>query len=454
MSQDRFDLVIRGGTVVTADGEGRADVAIRDGRIAQLGGSMSAPREVDAAGKLVIPGGVDMHVHLSPPWADDFASGSRAAAAGGVTTFGNMGFPSPGESLIAVVERLAGEASGASLVDFVIHPVLVDPSDEAIAEIPRLAEAGHTSIKIFMNHFGFDSRTGEYLRALEAAGKCGVLTMAHCEDGCLIDYAATKLVGEGRGSLRHYAETRPSLSEHAAVNRMIALAEAAEAPVYIVHLGGAPALAAARDAQARGQRIYVETRPIYLYFTREVFERTDGALFVGDPPVGSAADQEALWAGLSASHVHTYCTDHAAWRKEQKLDPALTVTTARAGVSDLETYMPLLYSEGVRTGRLSLQRFIEVTSTNAAKLFGLFPQKGAIAIGSDADVVIWDPESTRVVSTEGILSRAGYSLYEGWTIVGAPSATICRGEIVYADGAITGDPAHGRLVSRGPTRRL
>jgi dihydropyrimidinase len=457
-----LDLVVRGGLVVTSSGQAVTDVGVRDGRIAQLGGVMTAAEEIDAGGMLVLPGGVDMHVHLSPveigdesvPWADDFVSGSRAAAAGGVTTIGNITFPRPGERLTDLVERVAAEAARDSVVDFVLHPVLMRPDDRAVADIPALADGGTTSIKVFMSLGDFDQHAPGFVRAMAEAGRHGVLTMVHCEDACIIDHVTADLLAQGKGDLSHYGESRPEVSERVAVTRMIGFAEAADAPIYIVHLGSAAALAEARAARARGQEVYVETRPIYLYFTEERFAGDDAPLYVGNPPLRGQKDRDALWAGLAAGHVHTCCTDHAAWTKEQKLDPTLTVATARPGMSDLETLMPLLYSEGVRTGRLSLQRFVEVTSTNAAKLFGLFPQKGTIAVGSDADLVVWDPEARRtVVGAEG-RSSAGYSLYEGWEVVGAPHTTLRRGEVVFADGAVVDRVGGGRLVRRGPTRAL
>lgn len=461
MSAD-FDLVVRGGLVVTASGESVADIGVLDGRVAQLGGPMSGATEIDATGRLVLPGGVDMHVHLSPveldgrsePWADDFVSGSRAAAAGGVTTIGNIGFPRAGERLPDLVDRLAVEAARDSLVDFVIHPVLMEPDERTAPDIQRLAAAGTSSIKIFMSIGGFDTKVAGFVDALDAAGRNGLLTMVHCEDACVIDHAVAKLREHGHEELRYYADSRPALSEVVAVDRILAFAKETGAPIYIVHLGSEGALARARAARAEGQRVYVETRPIYLHFTEERFAGSDGPLYVGNPPLRGAADRDALWAGLAAGHVDTCCTDHAAWALADKLDPGLTVATARPGMSELETLMPVLYSAGVRTGRLSLQRFVAVTSTNAAKLFGLFPRKGTIAVGSDADLVVWDPEGRRpIVGAEG-MSRSGYSLYEGWDVVGAPTHTFSRGELVYADGEIRGRPGHGRLVHRGPTRDL
>lgn len=457
-----FDLVVRNGLVVTGSGESITDIGVKDGVIAQLGGTMTGASEIDASGKLVLPGGVDMHVHLSSvvvgeddvAWADDFVSGSRAAAAGGVTTIGNMGFGYPGERLVEMVERVGADASRDSLVDFVIHPVLMEPDEGTPADIQRLAELGHTSVKIFMSIGDFDVKLPAFVKALDSAGKNGLLSMVHCEDACVIEHATAGLLAQGHKELQYYPDSHPELSERMAVSRIVAIAEATGSPIYIVHLGSEAALNEARAARARGQRVYVETRPIYLYFTEERFVGADGPLFVGNPPLRGAGDQAALWAGLAAGHIDTCCTDHAAWKLEDKLDPELTIATARPGMSELETLMPVLYSEGVRKGRLTLQRFVEVTSTNAAKLFGLFPQKGTIAVGSDADLVVWDPEAHRpIVGAEG-MSRSGYSLYEGWDVVGAPAQTISRGEVVYSDGHVQGEPGRGRMLRRGPTRDL
>lgn len=457
-----LDLVVRGGTVVTGDGEGLADIGVRDGVVAQLGGPMTGVREIDAHGKLVLPGGIDVHVHLEPTdvdrstpvWADDFASGSAAAAAGGITTIGDMVFPAADELPLASVERVAADADRVSVVDFVLHPVLLDPRPDVIAELPELARLGHTSVKVFTVAGDFDARAGDHLAALAVAARHGVLTMVHCEDSALVERATAALVADGRGGLEHYAETRPPSSERAAVTRVVAFAETVGAPVYLVHIGGAGALAEARDAQARGIPVWVETRPLYLHFTAEAFARPDGPLFVGEPPLGSAADQAALWAGLAAGHVHTCCSDHAPWTKEHKLDPELTVATARPGVADLETMLPMLWARGVGKGRLSRQRFVQVSSTNAAKLFGMFPRKGTIAVGSDADLVVWDPQLTRTVDGATGFSRAGHTLHDGWSTTGWPVTTVVRGEVVHSDGRITAAPGHGRLVHRGPTRGL
>jgi dihydropyrimidinase len=460
MPGETFDLVVRGGTVVTASSHGVVDVGVRDGRVVQIGGPMAASREVDAAGKLVLPGGVDVHVHLRSAsdrgvgWADDFGSGTRAAAAGGITTIGNMTPPRQREGLVALVERTTREAERRALVDFVLHPILLDPAPRRLAELPELARLGHTSLKIFMVLGNFDGRAGEHLRAMRLAGELGMLPLVHCEDGCIVNHLVERLVAGRRAGPEAYPLARPVFSEETAVARAIGFAEAAETPVYLVHISSAAALAACRRARARGRPVYVETRPLYLHLTAEKLAEPDGARYVGQPPLRETADLRALWHGLAAGDVQTVCTDHAPWTLAEKLDPARTVANFRPGVPDLDTLLPMLFSEGVKKGRISLHRFVEVTATNAARLFGLFPRKGTIAVGSDADLVVWDPDLTRPVEAARTQTRSDYSPYEGWSVTGWPVATISRGTVVYQNCEIVGRAGHGRLVVRGPTQPL
>ncbi|HEV8633935.1 MAG TPA: dihydropyrimidinase [Chloroflexota bacterium] len=460
MPREELDLVVRGGTVVTASSHCLTDVGVSGGRVVQIGGPIAARREVDASGKLVLPGGVDVHVHLRYPsdrgawWVDDFGSGTRAAAAGGITTIGNMTPPRRREGLVALVERTAREAERSALVDFVLHPILLDPAPPRLAELPELARRGHTSVKIFMVLGNFDRRAGDHLRAMRRAGQLGMLPLVHCEDGCIVNHLVERLVASGRTGADAYPLARPVFSEEAAVARAIGFAEAAETPVYLVHVSSAAALDACRRARARGLPVYVETRPLYLYLTAQKLAEPDGAKYVGQPPLREDADVRALWHGLAAGDVQTVCTDHAPWRLADKLDPARTVADFRPGVADLDTLLPMLFSEGVKKGRISLHRFVEVTSTNAARLFGLFPRKGTIAVGGDADLVVWDPELTRPVESARTQTRSDYSPYEGWPVTGWPVVTISRGQVVYRDGRVVGRKGHGRLVVRGPTQRL
>ncbi|MGH2375146.1 MAG: dihydropyrimidinase [bacterium] len=457
------DLVIKGGTLVTSGSMGVCDIGVEGERIVQLGGSLRGDREVDARGKYVFPGGVDVHVHFTLPvdpkpgdqvWCDDFRSGSQAALAGGVTTIGNMTFQRQGETPRDALQRDLAAAERDAAVDYILHPVLTDPSKDSLSLIPELAASGHTSLKIFMLFEYFDKRIGEYLRAMQLAGQSGMLTMLHCEDGAVIRCICRELLAKGLGATRHYPDSRPPYTESAAAERAIAFVRATGAPIYVVHLSSSAALAACRRARADGLPVYVETRPLYLYLTRELFERPDGAKYVGAPPLREATDVQSIWHGLHSGDIQCLCSDHAPWTLEAKLDPALDVTTVRAGVADLETLMPMLYSEGVRRGRISLSRFVDLTSTNTAKLFGMYPQKGTIAVGSDADLVVWDPDARRTIAGATMRSKAGYSVYDGREVVGWPAVTISRGEVVYEGGQVTARRGRGRWVRRRATMAL
>ena len=450
------DLAIRGGEIVTADAVVRGDVGITAGRIVQVGGRFEAAAEVDARGKLILPGGIDPHVHLTippgytdePHWVDDFTSGSEAALAGGITTVGNMTFLVPGELPRAGLDRDGALARGEAIADVLLHPVLTAITPEVLDAIPSLPALGCTSIKFFMTSDVFDAQVQGYLEATRRAGAAGILTMIHCEDYALLAAATATLDAAGKSSLRYYAESRPVVAEVVATQRAVAFAEATGAPVYIVHLSSARALAVCAEAQARGVPVYVETRPLYLHLTRERHTAADGAKYVGQPPLREQQDVDALWDGLAAGTIHTVASDHAPWTLAAKLDPSLSITNLRPGVENLQTLMPMLYSEGVRTGRLSLSRLVELTSTNAARLFGLYPRKGTIAPGADADIVIFDPHRTRRIDAAMVKSRAGYSVYEGWDVTGWPEVTLRRGEVVFRDDQVVGRPGDGRLVER------
>ncbi len=454
-----FDLVIRGGTVVTPSGSIICDVGVRGEAIVELGNLSASEREIDARGKLVVPGGIDVHVHFTPTFEpgpgvpmrpDDFETGSLAAVAGGITTIGNMTHQRQGQTLREAIERDMAIARKDSVVDYVLHPVLNEPSPLALADISELAREGHTSLRLFMSFQQFDRHVDQYVDALRIAGRSGVLTMIHCEDGAMIRHLVRELVRQGRRAMRHYPDTRPPSTEIAAVERAIAFARATGAAVYLVHVSSAEAVEAVRRGRQHGARVYVETRPLYLYLTRQRFKEADAGKYVGNPPLREAADVEAIWEALASEEIQTVCSDHAPWTLDQKLDPALDVSTALPGVADLETLMPMLFSEGVVARRISLERFVELTSTNAAKLFGMFPRKGAVAVGADADLVVWDPQMRREVNGSAMLSRAGYSVYDGWIVQGWPSVTVSRGEVVFQNGELQTLPGRGRWVHCDP----
>ena len=452
------DTTIRGGEVVIDGSVVRADIAITGGIVTAISSSpIDAPHVIDARGCLVLPGGIDGHVHLSPaeladgsyPWVDDFESGTRAAAAGGVTAVGNITFPRPGEALADACRRVAEDVRAQAVVDVLLHPVVTEEQHLDPGELTALQELGQTSIKVFATLGAFQTRRRQYYRFMAEAGSRGFLTLVHCEDDELIGHCTTSLFERGLADFRHFGESRPDAAEEAAVAQLIAFAEVSNTPIYVVHLSSRRALTACSAARARGVPVYVETRPLYLYLTEELLQREDGAKYIGQPPLRRQDDVDALWAGLRFGTVDTVATDHAPWTLEQKLEAGTSLERLRPGVADLETVRPMLFSEGVLTGRISLARFVELTATNPARLFGLYPRKGTIAPGSDADLVIWDPDETRVVDGSRGESRAGYSPYDGTSVRGWPRDVLSRGELVVSGGKVTGRSGRGLLPARG-----
>ena len=457
----QLDLVIRNGRVVTESMDARVDVGIQDGKIVQVGGTMEGRQELDASWKMVLPGGIDAHVHVTsqpgkpePRWVDDFTSGSAAALAGGITTIGNMTQVAPDETPLQAMQREAEQAGREAITDVLLHPIFGKASPEALADVPNLLDQGHNSVKFFMSTPTFDEQAEGYLELTRLASEHQLMTLIHCEDYPLIQDATRELVNAGKSSLRHYADSRPIISEVVATQRAVAFSEATGAPVYIVHLSCERALEVCAQAQLRGLPVYVETRPLYLHLTRERFEEEDGAKYVGQPPLREQSDVDAIWAGIKNGTVNTVCTDHAPWSLAAKLDPELSIENLRPGTENLQVMMAMLYSEGARTGRITLQKMIQVLSTNAARLFGLYPQKGTIAPGSDADIVIFDPDLTRTISGSMLKSSADYSVFEGWSVTGWPITTLRRGEIVYENDEVTGAPGSGLLPRRGPAQML
>ena len=424
---------------------------------------MTGAEELTASGLLAIPGGVDAHTHLAhqgladrvgfPIWVDDFWSGSRAAIAGGITTIGNMTYPVPDEQgteetpVAAITREMAGAAPEAA-VDWFLHPILLHPAALPAGEVAALAEHGHASIKMFLADPDLAADEPALLAAASAAKAAGSVTLLHCEDGVMLRQAGERLIAAGRGAVANFPDARPVAAEVAAVGQAIEIARRTGARVYIVHLSSAAALGRARQARASGVPVHVETRPLYLHLTRERFAEPDAAKYVGAPPLREQPDREALWAGLAAGDVDTLCSDHAPWTLEAKLDPALNVVTARQGVADLETLMPMLYCQGVAAGRISLDRFVALTSTNAARIFGLHPRKGVIAVGSDADIALWDPGHRRTIDGARMQSLAGYSVYDGWQVQGWPKFVLRRGQVVLAEGEITARPGDGEWLRR------
>ncbi|WP_310790080.1 amidohydrolase family protein [Candidatus Palauibacter polyketidifaciens] len=448
------EILIRGGTVVTSERRFDADVRVRDGTIVEIGTGLAAgagARVIDATGLRVMPGGVDPHVHLGGRTRDDYRTGSQAALAGGITTISNFAFPAGEQTLAEAIEREAAVIGEQAIADVILHAGITPGTEQA--EMTTLGgETGQTSTKIFMVWTTFDAAVPNHMATMAEAGRAGILTMVHCEDWPILAHAIAELTAAERTSLEYFPDSRPVLAEVVACQRAVAMAEATGAPIYAVHVSSAGALRVLQEARDRGLSVFVETRPIYLHFTRERFEGPDRGLYVGQPPLREQADQDALWAGIASGSVHVLATDHVAYRREEKLDPSQTISSHRAGLSNLQVVRPMLYSEGVVRGRISEERFVAVTSTNAARLFGLYPRKGTIAVGSDADIVLWDPNETRTIRDEDMFSGAGFSVYSGWEVTGWPVMTLRRGEVVYENGEVLAGAGSGELLRRGRWR--
>jgi dihydropyrimidinase len=465
-----FDLVVRGGTVVTAEGQVRADVGVRGGRVAQLGGAMQGVRELDARDRLVLPGGVDPHVHLNndrardasdseasnddPLWTDDYTSGSHAALAGGITTVGNMTWVMPWDTIAGRRDVETKLVSERAVADIFFHSVIATPKPEILAEAGPAVAAGQSSVKFFMTIPIFEGFAAEYALLMKTVGDAGGITLIHCEDLATVECCTAILAKTGRLATRHYAESRPVAAEVVATERAIAMCRATRAPTYIVHLSSAAALAACRAARAEGLPLYVETRPLYLYLSADRYDDADGPLYVAQPPLRAPADADALWVGLADGTIDTLGSDHAPWNRAQKMDPKLDVRRARPGVAELDTMLPLFFTEAVATGRLTPERFVALTAANAARLFGMYPRKGTIAVGSDADLVVWETRGERTIRDEDLHSHAGHSVYSGRKLTAWPAVTVRRGQIVFEDGKIVAAPGSGRVVARGPSEKL
>ena len=446
------EILISGGTVVTSEGRFDADVRVRDGTIVEIGTGLAAgagARTIDATGLLVMPGGVDPHVHLGGSRRDDYRTGSQAALAGGITTISNFAFPADGRTLAQAIEREAALIREQAIADVILHAGINDPATQEGQMTTLAAETGQTSTKIFMVRTVFDAEVPDYMATMDAAGGAGIMTMVHCEDGPILARAVAELTAAGRTSLEYFPDSRPVVGEVVATQRAVAMAEATGAPIYAVHVSSEGALRVLQDARERGLSVFVETRPIYLHFTRDRFEGPDRGLYVGQPPLREQRDQDALWAGIASGSVHVLGTDHVAYLREEKMDPSQTISRHRAGLNNLQVVRPMLWSEGVAQGRISEERFVAVTSTNAAKLFGLYPRKGTIAVGSDADIVLWDPDETRTIRDEDMFSGTGFSVYSGWEVTGWPVMTLRRGEVVYEGGEILAGAGSGELLRRG-----
>ena len=455
-----FDTIIRNGSVVTASDTFVADVALADGKIAAIGNDLPAQNAshlLDASGKLVLPGGIDVHTHLDMPFggttsADDFETGTRAAAFGGTTTLIDFAIQYKGQPLRQAFDTWMSKASSKAVCDYAFHCIMTDVSGGQLSEMNDLVGEGVTSFKLFMAYPGvFMLDDGSIFKVLQRTSQNGGLICMHAENGSAIDVIVQQALAEGKKAPKYHALTRPTTAEAEATARAIALAEMAGAPIYIVHLSCNDALEKVREARDRGLPVYAETCPQYLYLSLENFDAPgfEGAKYVFTPPLREKWHQEKLWNGLKCDHLQVVSTDHCPFCfKEQKELGRDDFTKIPNGGPGIEHRMSLIYSGGVAGGRFSVNRFVELVSTTPAKLFGLYPRKGTIAVGSDADLVIFDPKRKHTISAQTHHMRVDYSMFEGILVTGMPDVVLSRGKVIVQGKEFLGHSGQGQFLRR------
>jgi dihydropyrimidinase len=451
--------LIRNGRVVTAVDDYRADVLIEGEVVSTIGARLDveADRVIDADGKLVIPGGIDPHTHMELPFggtqaSDDFRTGTIAAAFGGTTTIIDFAVQYKGEALRQGLDNWHAKAEGKAAIDYGFHLIVTDLEDERVPELYKAMDEGVSSFKLFMAYPGvFLADDATIFRAMSAAGARGGLICMHAENGIVINEIIKRALAEGRTAPKYHALTRPTVAEAEGVHRAIAIAEMAESPVYIVHLSCADALNQVREARDRGLPAFAETCPQYLFLSIDDYgEGFEGAKYVMTPPLREKWNQQELWKGLKSDDLQVISTDHCPFcMKEQKELGRDDFSKIPNGAPGVENRMALIYNGGVVEQRISLNRFVELTSTAAAKMFGLFPRKGTIAVGSDADIVIFDPDKEQTFSVKTQHMNADYSAYEGKTVKGVVELVLSRGRVVVENGEFKGKAGGGQFLKRG-----
>ncbi|MEM6678611.1 MAG: dihydropyrimidinase [Pseudomonadota bacterium] len=458
-----LDLAITGGTVATATDTYRADIGIRDGRIVAIAEALEAPETIDATGQLVLPGGIEAHCHIAQEsstgglTSDDYLSGSTSAAVGGNSCFVPFAAQHRGMGVTETLDLYDSRAEGRSLIDYGYHLIVADPTETALRdELPAAFERGVTSFKVFTTYALSKIDDRQFLDILTVAKRHGAITMVHAENDAMIGWMSDRLLAAGHTAPRYHAPSHPAMAEIEAIHRAICLARLVDTPLVIVHVSTEEGAKLVRDARAEGAKIFGETCPQYFFLTREDLDRPgmEGAKFMCSPPVRDEATQAALWRHLQTGTFTLWSSDHAPYRFDEtgKLSkgPTASFKQIANGMPGIALRLPLLMSEGVNKGRITLNDFVALSATNAARLYGLAPAKGSIAIGSDADIAIWDPALRRTVTAADQQDAMDYTPMEGRVLTGWPVTVLCRGVPVLRDGAVVGRPGHGRFVARRP----
>nr|WP_314091758.1 dihydropyrimidinase [uncultured Shinella sp.] len=458
-----FDTIIRNGTVVTASDTFRCDVGIRNGRITAMGDNLDDADEIiDASGLYVMPGGIDSHVHLAQPsgdgivMADDFASGTLSAAFGGNTTVMPFCLQKKGSTLREALKAYHAKAEGECYVDVSFHIIVTDPTSHVLGqELPALVADGYTSIKVFMTYENLRLRDDEILATLDSARTSGALVMVHCENEDAIRFLIGRHEANGDFAAKYHATSRPVAAEREATHRALSLAEIVDTPIVIVHVSNRQAMEEIQRARARGSKVAGETCPQYLMLTADDLDATEleGAKFVCSPPPRDAESQIACWEGLQNGTFDLFSSDHCPFRYDDdagKLNEKgkRNFRWIPNGIPGVETRLPILFSEGVGKGRIDLNQFVALSSTNHAKLYGLYPRKGTIAIGSDADIALWDPRKSVVITNNILHHGADYTPYEGVPIIGWPVRVMVRGKTVIDGESLVAEKGFGTYLAR------
>ncbi len=453
-----MSILITGGRIITATDDYVGDIFIEDDRITAIGTAlpMTADRTIDARGKLVFPGGIDVHTHLDMPFggstsADDFETGTIAAAHGGTTSIVDFAIQYRGQTLHHAWDTWMKKAEGKAAIDYGFHMIMTELNDQVELEMDALVRQGVTSFKLFMAYPGvFMLDDASIFKAMLRTGKNGGTICMHAENGGVIDVLVQRALAEGKTAPKYHALTRPARAEGEATHRAIALAEMADVPVYIVHLSAAEALEMVTEARDRGLPAFAETCPQYLFLSYDNYEEPgfEGAKYVMSPPLRKKETQDRLWRGLAGNDLQAIATDHCPFCMKEKHLGDGDFSKIPNGAPGIETRMSLVYDGGVRTGKISLNRFVELTSTSPAKIFGLFPRKGTVAPGSDADLVIFDPEKKMTLRAKTLHMNVDYNPYEGREVTGVTETVLSRGRVIIEGGQFVGRAGAGSFIKR------
>lgn len=453
----KFDTIIKGGTIVTASDTFKGDIGIKDEKIIQIGMNLidDEAKVVDATGKYVMPGGIDPHTHMDMPFggthaSDDFHTGTVAAACGGTTTIVDFSIQPKGSTLKDTTKIWHEKADGKAVIDYGLHIAVTDMNDEILEEIPSMIKEGYPTFKLFMTYDGLRVTDETLMKALKKVSANDGLISVHAENYYAIKYLTEQLIAEGKTEPKYHAASRPALVEGEAAARAIALAKLAEAPLYIVHNSCEESTLEIRRARENGYPIMGETCPQYLLLSEDNYEESgfNGAKYVMSPPLRDKKNWPYMWDALAKDTVQLVATDHCPFFMEQKELGKDTFVKIPNGAPGVELRMALMYTYGVLENKFDLQRFVQVTSTNAAKIFGMYPAKGTIAVGSDADIVIFNPDVEKTISQSMLHENVDYTPFEALKLKGYPETTISRGRVVVENGEFVGEKGYGKFIKR------